>query len=44
MTTNFCNENRAVYEVKWKVIAEPDRSQITMQYGSEKTKFLWRVN
>jgi len=44
MTTYFCNENRAVYVVKWKVIVEPDRSQITMQYGSEKMKCLWRVN
>ena len=30
MTIYFIHENRAVYEVKWKDIVKPDRSQITI--------------
>jgi len=26
-------ENRTVYEIMWKNMAEPDRSQITIQYN-----------
>ena len=30
---NFFPENRAVYEVMWKNMVQPDRSQMTVQYG-----------
>jgi len=26
--------NRAIYKIMWKNMAQPDRSQVTMQYGS----------
>ena len=30
----FFFENRAVYEIMWKNIAQPDRSQMVIQYGA----------
>jgi hypothetical protein len=36
---NFFSENGTVYEIMWKVIVEPDRSQMTIQYGAEKMRF-----
>ena len=32
----FFLENLTLYEIKWKNILEPDRSQVTIQYGEEK--------
>jgi len=32
MINNFFPENRAVYEITWKNIAEPDGPQVTIQY------------
>jgi len=29
MLNNFFSENRAVYEIMWKNMVEPDRSQMT---------------
>jgi len=28
------SENRAVYEITWKNIVQPERSQMKMQYGA----------
>jgi len=30
MFSNFCFRNRAIYEILWENMAEPDRSQITI--------------
>jgi hypothetical protein len=30
MFNNFSSENRAVYEIMWKSVVEPDRSQMTI--------------
>jgi hypothetical protein len=30
---SFFSENRAVYEIPWKNTVQPDRPQITVQYG-----------
>jgi hypothetical protein len=30
----FFSENRAVYEIKWKHMVEPERPQMTIQYGA----------
>jgi hypothetical protein len=35
-------ENRAVYKIMWKNMAEPDRPQITL-YGTEEMQFLCRI-
>jgi hypothetical protein len=29
---NFFPKNRPVYDITWKNLAQPDRSQMTMQY------------
>jgi hypothetical protein len=31
---NFFLENRAVYEIMWKNIVQPDRPQMTIQHGA----------
>jgi len=31
---NFFFENRAVYEIMWKHIVQPDRPQMTVEYGA----------
>jgi hypothetical protein len=28
------SENRAVYEIRWKNVVQPDRPQTTIQYGA----------
>jgi hypothetical protein len=33
MMMNFFSENRAVYEIMWKNVAEPDRPQMTIKLG-----------
>ena len=30
MFNNFFSENRAVYEIMWKIMVEPDRPQMTI--------------
>jgi hypothetical protein len=30
MFNNFFPENRAVYEIMWKIMAQPDRPQMTI--------------
>jgi hypothetical protein len=30
----FSPKNRAVYKIMWKIMKEPDRSQMTKYYGS----------
>ena len=30
MFNNFCSENRAVYEIMWKDMVEPERQQMTI--------------
>jgi len=30
----FFSENLAVYEITWKNMVEPDRPQMTIQYGA----------
>jgi hypothetical protein len=30
----FSPENRAVYEIMWKNMVQPDRPQMTIQYGA----------
>ena len=35
-------ENRAVYEITWKNMGQPDCPQIT-KYGAEKMQFLCRI-
>jgi hypothetical protein len=32
-------ENRAVNEVMWKNLIQPDKPKITLQYGAEKMRF-----
>jgi hypothetical protein len=34
MINNFFFENRVVYEIMWKNIVQPDRPQMTTQYGT----------
>jgi hypothetical protein len=34
MFNNFFPENRAVYEIKWKNMVQPDRPQMTIQHGA----------
>ena len=34
MVNNFFSENRAVYEIMWKKMVQPDRSQMTIQHGA----------
>jgi hypothetical protein len=34
MLNNFFSGNRAVYETMWKIMAKPDRPQMTTQYGA----------
>jgi len=36
-------ENRAVYEVMWKNLVQPDKPKITILYGAEKMGFACRV-
>jgi hypothetical protein len=31
---NFFSENRAVFEITWKIMVKPDRPQIKIQYGA----------
>jgi hypothetical protein len=33
-STVFFSENRAVYEIMWKNMVEPDRPQMTILYGA----------
>jgi hypothetical protein len=33
MFKNLFPQNRAVYEIKWNYIVQPDRSQIAIKYG-----------
>ena len=34
MFNNFFHENRAVYEIMWKNVVEPEGPQMTSQYGA----------
>ena len=34
MLKTFFPENHVVYEIMWKNMADPDRSQRTIQYGA----------
>jgi len=34
MFNNSFSENRAVYEIMWKIMAKPDRPQMTIQYSA----------
>jgi len=34
MLNNFFSENHAVYEIMWKNIVQPDRTQMTIYYGT----------
>jgi len=31
---HFSNENHAVYEIMWKNMVDPDRPQMTVEYGA----------
>jgi hypothetical protein len=35
-SVTFPLENRAVYEIMWKNMVQPERPQMTIQYGAEK--------
>jgi len=37
MFNNFISEHCAVYDIMWKNTVQPDRPQVTIRYGAEKT-------
>jgi hypothetical protein len=39
----FFTENRAIYEIMWKGMVEPDRPHMTILYCAEKTQFACRI-
>ena len=39
----FFFENCAILEIMWKNKVQPDRTQITTQYGAEKIRFACRI-
>ena len=43
MFRNFCSENRAVYEMLWKNIVQPDRPQMPVEYDAEKQWFACQI-
>ena len=43
MFIKFLSEIRAVYEMKWKNVMEPDRSQMTIHIDAEKMRFAFRL-
>ena len=36
-------ENRAIYEIMWKNVVEPERTQMTIKCGAEKMRFPCRI-
>jgi len=43
MFIKFLSEIRAVYEIMWKNVTEPDRSQMTIHIDTEKIRFAFRI-
>jgi hypothetical protein len=35
--------NRAVYEIMWTNMVQPDRPQVTVKYGAEKIRVACRI-
>jgi len=43
MFNNFFSENRALYEIMWKNMVQPDVQQITVRYITEKMRLACRI-
>jgi len=41
--TGFFSEHRNVYQIMLKNTVQPDRRQVTIRYGAEKTHFAWSI-
>jgi hypothetical protein len=39
MFNNSLPEKRALHEIRWKNVVQPDRPQMTIQYSTEKMQF-----
>ena len=42
-SVNFFNENCAVYEIMCQNVVQPDRPQMTKQYGAGKMRFAFQM-